>query len=362
MAQSASLIILLSPMLSTVPASHSLQISSRMAKRLPALASQLGVDGKALCQRHAIDLHALEDRHARLPLEPVLSGLEELQKLKPQATLGLLMASAAPPDVYHTPGLVLMASDCLHQGFRRAFELQRLWGDGERFSLTSSVDLGLREPGLSVCFRIPSPRRNGHEILEICALAETMIAARALTGRSQERALALTLPSLSHGLQEISEFFGVRPSVGADSACIVLTDELVELPLLHANTMFRQVFERQAKEELAEFPRADDFLDLAQSEILRGLARGKGALADCAKALGLSTRTLERRLSERGTTYQNLLDQARKARALRLIQAGLSLDEVSALLGYSERSSFHRACVRWFSRTPAQLRNGEPPC
>lgn len=50
-----------------------LQISSRMAKRLPVLASHLGLNARELCQRHGLDESVLEDRTARVPLEPVLA-------------------------------------------------------------------------------------------------------------------------------------------------------------------------------------------------------------------------------------------------------------------------------------------------
>jgi AraC-like DNA-binding protein len=235
----------------------------------------------------------------------------------------------------------------------RAFGLQRLWGDGNRFALAEPHALGRGDAGLAVTFRIPSARRIGHGILEVCALAETMAGARALTGRSTEAALALGFPSVSDDVDELTRFFGVVPEIGVERAFVVLSDSLVNARLSSAHALFLSVFERQAREELASLPPEGDLLESVRSQISRGLVRGHFALSNVADALGMSTRTLERRLMEHGERYQELVESVRRDLASRLLDETRSVGEVATLLGYTERSSFHRAFVRWFGKTPA---------
>lgn len=332
-----------------------LQVSSRMANRLPTLAARLGLNAEQLCRRHGLNEATLQDRTGRVPLDSVLAGLEDMIDQTGNRSLGLELAMSAGPNVYHTPGLVLLASDSLKEGFVRAFELQRLWGDGDRFAVAAAAEVGLSE-GFVVTFRIPSRRRRGHGILEVCALAETMTAARSLTGRQTEPALAVGLPSTTDDIDTLTSFFGVVPRLSEPCAYLVLDERTVDIPLLHAHRMFRQIFERQAQEELLELPPNEDFLASVRAEILRGLARGRATLDDCAVTIGLSRRTFERRLAERGCGFQELVDSARKSRTLQLLGTGLSVEETAALLGYSERSSFHRACLRWFGKTPTEVR------
>ena len=106
-------------------------------------------------------------------------------------------------------------------------------------------------------------------------------------------------------------------------------------------------------------PPESDLVANVRSEIVRGLARGRFALGDCAEALGTSQRTLERRLAEHGTPYQELVDGVRRGLALRLLKDTRGIEEVALLLGYTERSSFHRACLRWFGKTPLELRRAK---
>jgi len=332
-----------------------LTISSQMAKRLPALARALGVDPADLCRRHLIDETLLEERTGRVPLDNVLAGLEELAALTRHPSLGLALAQNAVPEAYHTPALVLLASDTLREGFVRAFALQRLWGDGNRFALADPDTLGRAEAGLAVTFRIPGSRRTGHGILEVCALCETLAGARALTGRSTESALAVGLPSTSDELGELTRFFGVVPALGVERAFVVLSNALVDARLSSANALFLSVFERQAREELARMPPESDLLENVAAQIRRGLVRGHFTLGNVADALGTSPRTLERRLAEHGQSYQELVESIRRELASRLLEESRGIDEVAALLGYTERSSFHRAFVRWFKKTPAEF-------
>jgi AraC-like DNA-binding protein len=62
---------------------------------------------------------------------------------------------------------------------------------------------------------------------------------------------------------------------------------------------------------------------------------------------------VERRLAEQGERYQELVESVRRDLALRMLEESRGIDELAALLGYTERSSSHRAFVRWFGKTPA---------
>ncbi len=73
--------------------------------------------------------------------------------------------------------------------------------------------------------------------------------------------------------------------------------------------------------------------------------------AEAARALGLSRRTLQRRLEEAGAPFRATLDGALREGARRMLDAGAgSRDEMAAALGYRDSTSFSRACRRWFGR------------
>jgi AraC-like DNA-binding protein len=82
--------------------------------------------------------------------------------------------------------------------------------------------------------------------------------------------------------------------------------------------------------------------------LLATMPSGRLDSPSVARALGVSRRTLVRRLSETGTGYRDLLDQELRGRARRLLDAGeLSHAEIAERLGYAEATSFSRAYRRW---------------
>jgi AraC-like DNA-binding protein len=77
-----------------------------------------------------------------------------------------------------------------------------------------------------------------------------------------------------------------------------------------------------------------------------------------AQTLHLSQRTLQRRLQEEGTSYQQLLDDTRRELAEQYLgQVDLTLLEVAYLLGFADPSNFFRAFRRWFGETPGEYRS-----
>ena len=95
-----------------------------------------------------------------------------------------------------------------------------------------------------------------------------------------------------------------------------------------------------------------------QREILHLLPTG-ARIDDVAKGLNLSRRSLQRRLSESGSSYRTLIDGIREVRARNLINdSNLSLNEIAFLLGYSEQSAFNHAYKRWTGLSPLAFSNG----
>lgn len=82
-------------------------------------------------------------------------------------------------------------------------------------------------------------------------------------------------------------------------------------------------------------------------------------LTQQAQARAMSERTLRRRLSECGTTYEALVDSVRLVRAEELLTTGdLPLGRVAAQLGFSDARTLRRAVTRWFGRSPSEVRRG----
>jgi AraC-like DNA-binding protein len=98
-----------------------------------------------------------------------------------------------------------------------------------------------------------------------------------------------------------------------------------------------------------------------EKEVEKLLPHGKAQKKTVARALGMSTRTFSRRLAAEETTYEEVVDQLRRSLALRYLKdPGMSLSQISWLLGYECSSSFSHAFRRWTGSSPSLARKGKP--
>ena len=98
-------------------------------------------------------------------------------------------------------------------------------------------------------------------------------------------------------------------------------------------------------------------IDTVRTHILEELPRGTANLDRVATRLGMSPRSLTRKLDEEGTCFKRLLCDVRGALAVRyLLLDSCSISEISQQLGYSEPAAFHRAFRTWFGATPSAYR------
>lgn len=87
------------------------------------------------------------------------------------------------------------------------------------------------------------------------------------------------------------------------------------------------------------------------------LSEGLPKMDEIARRLGMSVRSLHRRLAKDGMTFQNLTETTRRELAEGLLRdERSSLSEIAFLTGFSEQSSFNRAFKRWVGHTPATYR------
>jgi AraC-like DNA-binding protein len=124
-----------------------------------------------------------------------------------------------------------------------------------------------------------------------------------------------------------------------------------------ANPVTANLVAEQCRRELEELGLDDDVAGRVRA-VLRTAGSGYPALVELADRLGMSTRTLKRRLHEHGTSYQHEVDTARRAEALRLLgTTSLSVEQIAARLGYADASSFRRAFQAWTATTPGAFRD-----
>lgn len=150
--------------------------------------------------------------------------------------------------------------------------------------------------------------------------------------------------------------FGCSLRFGQSSTRLLLAKQDLATPLPSHNPSLLIVHGRLMQERCADLGNLS-VRSRVTSEIQRRLHLGEPRREEIATGLALTDRTLQRRLQAEHTSFQQLLDEARRELARQhLADQRHSLAEVADLLGFVDQSNFFRACRRWFGIPPGQYR------
>lgn len=162
----------------------------------------------------------------------------------------------------------------------------------------------------------------------------------------------------NQGPQPYTQAFGVAPGFGHDESALVFAAAAMEEPLSGDCAELAQYNDQIAAQYLAKLDRADVSARV-RAKITELLSAGECARSKVAQDLCLSQATLQAKLAQRGTSFQDLLNETRRELALGyLAQRSLSVTEITFLLGFTDTRNFTRAFKRWTGTSPTLYRTG----
>ena len=243
----------------------------------------------------------------------------------------------------------------LVDAFERVARYVRLVAEGVR------IGVDVNDRSFAVTYRLL-----GSENPSSGAEAAAMLWANANLALLPERAFGVRLRPVSAELAcvapgdtggVIADIFGTDVKFGTADWRLVFDRAAVLAVSRPIASSALAYIDAYADRALIDAPAIDDVIGMVAAEVRGRLAGGPPTVAEIAKALGLSTRTLQRRLTIAGRGYEAVLDEVRRARAEALLPDGrLDLAEIAYKLGYSEHSALTRAAIRWFGVPPSRMR------
>ena len=151
--------------------------------------------------------------------------------------------------------------------------------------------------------------------------------------------------------------FGCPVHFGSDMDALLISHDTMRAPNRVGDPSIVKFFDTQLEEELSEFDDDASLERRVRIQISLALSQGVPTVSNIASYFGMSGRTLQRRLSDRGYSFQALVDESRRELAERLLkETEYPLAEVAFMTGFSEQSAFNRAFKRWAGQTPRSFR------
>lgn len=310
----------------------------------------LGLDGMALARKAGIDPALFGVVESGILVREIVQLWELAVAESGDAAIGLRAAQSFRPSSMDVTGYAMMSSPTLHAALER----------GVRFAgaLTSASTVGLARTDHGYRFTINlmpgiiDIQRQNHEF----ALYSTLKFLRWIAGPDLLPSRVEFMHPKPADQTLYAEAFGILPVFNAPHLALSFSEADIARPLLSANAQMAVLHDQAAEQRMAQLGTARNTLMVRQF-IVQGLPDGEPTRDGIAGKMGVSSRTLQRRLQEEGQTFHEILDDVRLNLANRYLgNENISLSDVAHLLGFSDQSSFTRAAHRWFDDSPSRVR------
>lgn len=288
------------------------------------------------------------DDDARISPAQFCVAWSELVRATGDPVIALAMAEAIPAGAFGIVEYVCRSAPTVGEALRQWVRYLNLLDD--------AVVVGLVVDGDRACVRVEqeseAPAPASHELC-FALLARQARALSTVPFRLAGVELAHRAPG---DVARYRKWFDAPVTFGAATTQLVFPRAVLDATLVSADPTLLAILTRAADELAARAP--VEVTTAAQvSRILRDALRtDDGHLDRVAQRLGMTTRSLQRRLADEATSFNEVREQVRKDLSRRYLEDKLSIAEISFLLGFSEPSAFFRAFKRWTGQTPIEAR------
>jgi AraC-like DNA-binding protein len=319
------------------------------------LAAELKLKGqpvKHLLAQAGLEARALNADGARIPFEKHAAFFELAAAATGDDCLGLHFGSTRDVRDAGLLGYVGLSSPTVAGAMNNIRRYRRVFSDAIEIETDELEESGQ----LRWWFRVPAAQRS-FQALEYTTV-NLLVAFRQMTGRNlTPEMVSLTHPR-NHHIKEFERFFGCPVNFGRHENVIEFKLSDLHIPLLTADSRLLVILRAHCEDVLSRrSERTPTLEERVERLIAESLPRGGARLESAATELGMSPRSLSRKLAEQGTTFNAIVADLRKQLALKFIKdSNLVFTEIAFLLGYTEISTFSHAFKRWAGKSPAAYR------
>lgn len=317
-------------------------------------AASLGLPAEKALARLGVAPELLADPTARVSHDLLVRAWTELPALVESASFGLCAGELASSSAFDVVDHAIASSSTMRDALEALLRYQRLLHDANDVQMEAMPHGEVR-----VSQRLRVPGRMPPHMCDFIA-AMWILRSALLSGKRAVVRVELMRPAPAD-LGEHRRVLQAPLAFAAERNALWFRAADLDAPVTRADPSLYAVLRRHADDLLAALPSGSSLATALHRHFLGTLAAGPPSIDAAASALGVSTRSLQRKLEEEGTSFKAVLDDARRALAISYLRDGSrTVSEVAFLVGFSEVSAFSRAFRRWtgdsavrFRRAPA---------
>lgn len=317
------------------------------------LVKELGGDPGSLLERLGVSPSLLQNRVKRIPYRLFLSILETASSYLscPDFGIRLAISQGSGGKVMGPIEVAMKNSTTVEEAFKYCSDNIRVYSPVTRFELDQSILQGKTFASFEILLDRLPPHT---QAVEHAIMLTHLLALDVSDNQAHSKEVWFCHEPLS-SLGGYHSYFGCPVRFGQRFNGVFFCNNQLRRRIVNPD---RQLYELAASYIDARFPStAVPMLHQIRMLITQMLDSGACTQERIAAHLGISVRTLQRRLKEESTSFESLKDDIRKDIALRCIQReDIPFSKIAEALGYAENSVFTRSCRRWFGKSPSQLR------
>lgn len=310
----------------------------------------LGLDERSVLKRAGQPRTLFEGAGSRIDLDDYYALLEAVEEDYGDPSLALRVGQIVSVELFDPALFAALCSPDFNTAATRLGEFKRLVG---AFSLDVDVLSEDTRVDFRCAYRPDLPASRG-----LAELVFLLAFVRRAT-RHPVSARRVTVQRLPTEVGPYEAFFGT-PLTAGERFSLTLAARDARRPFLTENAGMWSSLEPLLRRRMAEAGEVRSMRDRVEEALLELLPSGRTQMGDAARELGVSTRTLQRRLAAEDTTWLEVLNATRERLATHYLRSSeMSPAEVSFLLGYKDPNSLFRAFHRWTGTTPESFRAAE---
>jgi AraC-like DNA-binding protein len=310
---------------------------------------ELGVRASAVLRRAGLPLEFSSQPRVLVRTEELFALWRAIGEVSKNPAIGLLLGTESKTERFHPVGLAALSTENLGAAIDQMARYKQLTCPEEILQQKDDEEW-------SIQFRWLLADEVEPPVLIECCFAWVLSTARQGTGTRLSPLRVEFVQPRAH-VKTIERHFGCSVVVGALRNAIVFRAADAKRPFVTRNAELLGMLAPQFEEELKRESGDEHFAERVRLAIQQKLTGRRPTIEDIADELHISSRTLQRRLQEEGSSFQRVLDGARHQLARHYLNNSvLELNETAYLLGYEDGNSFVRAFRIWEGIPPARWR------
>lgn len=324
-------------------------ISAGTGRVLAEYARQRGIDLAPLAASVGLELSVFQDPVARISLDAFARLLHILETITGDDCVGARYAEYFRQGNSGAFGFAILHAPTLREAMGIYRTYQRLIADYAFFD----VDMGMKETAIS--WRYARLIDFPHQFVDFRATMACKIL-RQFMGQAWNPSTVTLVRDAPRSSLLHRRLMAPSVSFLAAMNCIIFPSQALQTASTTSDHRLYEMMLAACETQLTQLEREKDLRMKVKEHLLAVLPTGEATLARIAPLIAVSERSLQRRLSELGTSFERLLDDTRRELSDQLLATDAPIAEIGYLCGYSNASAYSRAARAWYGMPPAAMR------